>query len=119
MKEENVVQEKSFNFAVRIVKVSKFLVREKKEFTLSKQLLRSGTSIGANIEESIGAYSTPDFLNKLSIAYKEARETRFWIRLLYATEYLKKEEASSLLKDVIEICRIISKIQLTIKQKPH
>ena len=75
MKKDNVIQEKSFAFAIRIVNLYKFLCREKKEFILSKQVLRSGTSIGANIEESIGGYSDKDFLSKLSIAYKEARET--------------------------------------------
>jgi four helix bundle protein len=83
--------EKSFEFAIRIVKVYQFLVNEKKEFVLSKQLLKSGTSIGANSEEAAGGQSKADFISKISIAYKEARETKFWIRLLFATNYLNKK----------------------------
>lgn len=77
---------------------------------------RSGTSIGANVEESIGGQSQSDFLHKISIAYKEARETIYWIKLLAATDYFTKEEADSLLNDAEEICRILGKIQITIKQ---
>ncbi len=83
---------------------------------LSKQLLRSGTSIGANVEEAIGGKSKADFISKISIAYKEARETLYWIKLLYATDYLSKEMADSLINDSEEICRIIGKIQITMKQ---
>ncbi len=75
MKQDNIIQQKSFAFAIRIVSLYKFLTAKKKEFVLSKQLLRSGTSIGANIEESIGGQSDKDFLSKISIAYKEARES--------------------------------------------
>ena len=82
---ENIVQQKSFAFAIRIVELYKYLQSEKKEFVLSKQVLRSGTSIGANIEESIGGASEKDFLHKLTISYKEARETIYWLKLLYAT----------------------------------
>ena len=117
MKANNVIQEKSFAFAIRITKVYQYLTSEKKEFVLSKQLLRSGTSIGANIEESIGGQSEIDFLHKVTISYKEARETIYWIKLLKATDYLKKEEAESLLADATEICRILAKIQITIKKK--
>ena len=117
MKENNIIQEKSFAFAIRIVKVYKHLISVKKEFVLSKQLLRSGTSIGANIEESIGGQTTADFLSKISISYKESRETIYWLKLLQATEFITSEEAYSLLKDAIEICRILGKIQLTTKQK--
>ena len=81
MKSNNVVQQKSFAFAIRIVNVYKYLTLEKKEFVLSKQLLRSGTSIGANIEESIDGQSDKDFLSKISISYKEARETVYWPKL--------------------------------------
>ncbi len=80
MKKDNVIQEKSFAFAVRIVHLYKFLTEEKIEFILSKQLLRSGTSIGANVEEAIGGQSSRDFYAKLSISYKEARESKYWIR---------------------------------------
>ncbi len=83
---ENIIQIKSYAFAVRIVKVYKYLCEEKKEYVLSKQLLRSGTSIGANIEEAIGGQTDKDFFAKLNIAYKEAIETHYWIRLLNDTE---------------------------------
>lgn len=116
MKTNNVIQEKSFAFAIRIVNTYKILRNEKKEFVLSKQLLRSGTSIGANVEEAIGGQSKADFISKISITYKEARETLYWIKLLYATDYLSKEMADSLINDSEEICRIIGKIQTTIKK---
>ena len=117
MKTDNIIQQKSFAFAVRVVNLYKYLTVEKKEFVLSKQLLRSGTSIGANIEESIGGQSDRDFLSKLSIAYKEARESMYWLKLLQATNYLTNEEANSLLNDVEEICKILGKIQITIKKR--
>lgn len=91
MKSDNVVQSKSYSFAIRIVEVYKYLNSEKKEFVLSKQLLRSGTSIGANVEEAIGGQSRKDFFAKLTIAYKEARESHYWIRLLKDTNYLTEE----------------------------
>lgn len=117
MKSDNIVQHKSFAFAIRIVNLYKFLTTEKKEFILSKQLLRSGTSVGANIEESIEGQSEKDFVSKLSIAYKEARESVYWLKLLRATDYLSQEQVESLLADAEEICRIIGKIQLTIKTR--
>lgn len=117
MKENNIIQQKSFAFAIRIVNVYKYLAFEKKEFVLSKQLLRSGTSIGANIEESIGGQSDKDFLHKLSISYKEARETKYWLKLLKETEYLSNDEAKSLLNDIEEICKILGKIQITLKTR--
>ena len=118
--EDNIILEKTFAFAVRIVNVYKYLTTTatNKEYVLSKQLLRSGTSIGANTEEAIGAPSTADFINKLSIAYKEARESRYWIRLLEKTEYLSPKEASSLLTDLEDIKSILAKIQITTKSKP-
>ncbi|WP_445712050.1 four helix bundle protein [Flavobacterium sp.] len=115
MKKDNVVQIKSYAFAVRIVKVYQFLCEQKKEFVLSKQLLRSGTSIGANIEEAIGGQSEKDFFAKLTISYKEARETHYWIRLLKDTNYLTEEQADNLLKDADELLRIIGSIQKTIR----
>ena len=117
MKQDNVIQEKSFAFAIRIVNLYKYLCDNKKEFVLSKQVLRSGTSIGANIEESIGGQSDKDFLTKVTIAYKEARETVYWLKLLLATDYINKEQADSLLKDAEEICKILGKIQLSIKKR--
>jgi len=115
MMKNNIIQAKSFDFAVRVVKAYQYIVEHKKEFVLSKQFLRSGTSIGANIEEAIGAQSTADFLAKLAIAYKEARETSYWIRLMSATNYLSEIEKESLLNDVIEIQKIIAKIRITTK----
>ena len=95
MKKDNIVQIKSYAFAIRIIKTYQFLCENKKEFVLSKQLLRCGTSVGANIEEAIGAQSDKDFYAKLTIAYKEARETHYWIRLLKDTDYLTEEEYKS------------------------
>jgi len=114
---ENIIQQKSFSFAIRIVELFKYLQSEKKEFVLSKQILRSGTSIGANIEESIGGASDKDFLHKLTISYKEARETIYWLKLLHATKYLSDKEFESLHNDAEEICKILAKIQLTMKNR--
>lgn len=115
MKKDNIVQIKSYAFAIRIIKTHQFLCENKKEFVLSKQLLRCGTSVGANIEEAIGAQSDKDFYAKLTIAYKEARETHYWIRLLKDTDYLTAEEYKSLLKDIDELLRIIGSIQKTLR----
>lgn len=115
MKNDNVVQIKSYAFAVRIVKVYQFLSFDKKEFVLSKQLLRCGTSIGANIEEALGGQSSKDFYAKLTISYKEAREAHYWIRILRDTGYLSGEQSESLLDDVTELLRIIGSIQKTIR----
>jgi four helix bundle protein len=117
MKKDNIIQQKSFAFAIRIVNVYKHLTAKKKEFVLSKQLLRSGTSIGANIEESIGGQSEKDFLSKISISYKEARESIYWLKLLHATDYLTVEQSESLLGDAEEICKILGSIQKTIKTR--
>ena len=117
MKTGNVVQEKSFAFAVRVVKLYKYLKEEKKEFVLSKQLLRCGTSIGANVEEAIGGQSEKDFFAKLTIAYKEARETKYWIRLMQVTDYLNSAEAESLLLDIEELLKIIGSIQKTMRSR--
>ncbi|MEZ4853708.1 four helix bundle protein [Flavobacterium sp.] len=114
---ENIIQSKSYEFALKIIKVYKLLVEDKKEFVLSKQLLRSGTSIGANIEEAIGGQSERDFYAKLTISYKEARETKYWIRLLKDSTYLELDSANELLRDVEEILRIIGSIQKTLKNK--
>src|SRR5690606_20000623 len=115
MKDDNIIQIKSYAFAVRIVKAYQFLSNDKKEFVLSKQLLRCGTSIGANIEEAIGGQSQKDFFAKITIAYKEARETHYWIRLLRDTDYLSAEESDRLLNDITEIQKIIGSIQKTMK----
>ena len=117
MAKYNILQEKSFAFAVRIVNLYKYLCDEKKEYVLSKQILRCGTSVGANLEEGIGAQSEKDFLSKISISYKEARETTYWLKLLFATNYLSKEQTDSLLQDADELCKILAKIILTLKNK--
>ena len=110
MIKHNMLQEKN-------VKMHKFLCEEQKEYVLSKQVLKSETSIGANIEEGIAGQSDKDFLSKLSISYKEARETVYWLKLLFATDYLTKEQADSLVFDTEELCKILSKIIITTKNK--
>ncbi len=117
MKKGNIIQNKSFDFAVSVVKLCKHLTEEKKEFVMSKQLIRSGTSVGANIEEAIGAQSDKDFLHKFSIAYKEARESMYWVKLLHATNYLTDNEFENLSEKINEICKIIGSIQITMKAK--
>lgn len=104
---KNNIQEKSFAFAVRIVNLCKLLRTERQEYTLSKQLLRSGTSIGANVTEAQQAQSRPDFLSKLNIALKEASETGYWLRLLEATDYLTKAEFESINSDCDELVKIL------------
>src|ERR1700690_1971257 len=94
-----IIQKKSFDFAVRIIKLYRFLKLEKKEYTLAKQILRCGTSIEADIEEATGGVSKADFKNKLSIAYKEGRETQYWLKLLQTTDYITKKMFDSLYKD--------------------
>jgi four helix bundle protein len=113
----NVIQAKNYAFAIRIVKLYKFLVEDKKERVLSKQLLRSGTSVGAMVEEAIGAESDADFRHKLKVAYKECRETNYWIRLLKDTEYLNEKQAESILLDNIEMIKILTKILKTTSEK--
>ncbi len=110
---ENVIQKKSYEFAKRIIKLYSYLSKEKKEFIISKQLLRSGTSIGANIEEAIGAQSKKDFVAKMNISYKEARETHYWIRLLHDTEILTLKEKESIIYDCEELIKILVKILKT------
>jgi len=113
---ENIIQQKSFSFALRIIKLYKYLIEIKKEYILSKQLLRSGTSIGANVEEALGGQSKKDFISKLSIAYKEARETKYWLSLLRESKYMTQKELSSIFDDCEEILKIIGKIQKTSKE---
>ena len=112
---KNIIQEKSYAYAIRIVCLYKQLIEKKKEYVLSKQILRSGTAIGANVEEAIGRQSRRDFASKLSIAYKEARETGYWIKILNDTGYIDTEQSRSLLNDCEEILKIIGSIQNTIK----
>ncbi len=117
VKKENVILKKSFEFALNIIEVYRNLNAEK-EFILSKQLLRSGTSIGANVNESISAVSRKDFLNKLSISLKEARETKYWLLLLDKSK-LTKQNFNNLLEDIEEIIKILSAITKTTKQNNH
>ncbi|MCH7677881.1 four helix bundle protein [candidate division KSB1 bacterium] len=112
---ENPARDKSYDFALRIIKLYKYLIEEKKEYVLSKQILRSGTSIGANVEEAIGGQSRRDFLAKISIAYKETRESHYWLRLLRDSSFLDQEVAQSLLSDCEELLKILGSIQKTTK----
>ncbi|MBN8570626.1 MAG: four helix bundle protein [Ignavibacteria bacterium] len=114
---ENVVQNKSYKFALRIVKLYKYLIDEKKEFVMSKQLLRCGTSIGANIEEGLGGVSDADFKHKLSIAYKEARETGYWLKLLKNSEFITEAMFDSIFTECDEICKILYSIIQSLKNK--
>jgi four helix bundle protein len=117
MKNDNILQQKSYSFAIRVVKAFQFLVIEKKEYVLSKQFLRSGTSIGANVEEAIGGQTDKDFYAKLNIVYKEARETHYWIRLLKDTDYFDDTQAISLIIDCEEILKITGSIIKTLKNR--
>ena len=113
---ENVIEIKSFNFAVRIVNLYKYLTDTKKEYLLSKQLLRSGTSIGANVAEAEQAQSKPDFISKMNIALKETSETKYWIKLLKATEFLSEKESNSLIGDCVELEKLLVSIIKSSKQ---
>ena len=113
---ENILLDKSFKFAVRIVRLYKFLNENKKEYILSKQLIRCGTSIGANIYEAQDAQSKNDFIAKLSISLKEAWESEFWIKLLKETEFLTKKEVESLLNDLVELIKLLTSIIKTTKE---
>ena len=113
------IENKSFLFSVRIVKLARYLQEEKKEYILSKQLIRSGASIGANIVESQQAQSRADFISKLSIALKEASETNYWLRLLNATDYLSESEFTSIIADCRELEKILTSIIKTSRNTPN
>lgn len=117
MKEGNIIKEKSKVFALRIIKLYKYLTITKKEYILSKQVLRSGTSIGANITEANAGQSKKDFIAKIYIAHKESVETNYWLELLRDSSILEKEFVNSVLKDCEEICKILSKIQKTCNKR--
>ena len=117
MKESNPVLEKSYAFALRVVRAYRYLAEERREYVLSRQLLRAGTSIGANVEEAVGGQSDKDFLSKMAIAYKEARETHYWIRLLRDSGYLTVAESTALLADADELLRLLGSILKTLKSK--
>lgn len=110
MKTGNVVVEKSKAFAIHIVRLYQFLNTEKHEYVLSKQVLRSGTSIGANVKEAIRGQSKADFVSKLSIALKEASETEYWLELLIEAEYLTSEQGETLLQDCRELLKLLTSI---------
>ena len=114
---DNVIKNKSFNFALRVVKLHQFLNQEKKEYVLSKQLLRSGTAIGALIREAEQAESKLDFIHKLAIAQKKANETDYWLELLFRSEYLNETQFQSLKNDIIEINKILASIIITTRQR--
>ncbi len=114
---ENVVQGKSYAFALRIVNLYRWLCEEKKEYVLSKQILRAGTSIGANVEEAVAGQTGRDFHSKMSIAHKEARETRYWLRLLHDSKLLEDKAYQSILADCEELMKILSSITKTMKEK--
>jgi len=107
---KNIVKDKSFGFAIRIVRLYQFLVADKKEFVLSKQLLRSGTSVGAMVREAEHAETKKDFMHKMAIAQKEINETIYWLELLAATDYLKNEQFKSVNTDAVEIIKLITSI---------
>lgn len=108
MREPSVLQKKSKRFAVRIVRLYQTLCAENQEYVLSKQILRSGTSIGANVAEATCAMSRRDFLGKIYIAYKECAETRYWLELLYDTDYISLEMYRSLDADCFELYKILT-----------
>jgi len=110
LKENNVILEKSFQFSLRILKLFQHLREQKVERDLCTQLLRSGTSIGANVEEAIGGSSRKDFIHKLEISYREARETKYWLRLLKEGELMDEKLAISFITDCDEILKILSAI---------
>jgi len=117
MEKDNVIKTKSYLFAVRIVNLYKFLTEEKKEFVMSKQLLRSGTSIGANVREAEQAESKADFIHKLSIALKEANETEYWLDLLQETKFLNNSEYIGIQIDIKELLKLLTSIIKASKQR--
>lgn len=110
MEKQNVILTKSYDFAVKAVKLCQQLSHEQKEFVLSKQLLRSSTSIGANIEEAVGGYSRRDFSAKIGIAYKESRETKYWLRLLHDTDFIAEKHFKVLFEDCDELSKLLFSI---------
>ena len=114
---ENTLLDKSLNFAARIVKLYQYLQKDKKETIISKQILRSGTSIGANANEAVYGISTADFIAKLQISLKETAETEYWLRLLLLTDYVEKAHGESILSDCLEIKKILISSLNTVKKK--
>ena len=116
MKKSNPIEEKSFAFAVRSVNLYKHLTENKREYIISKQFIRSGTSIGANVSEAERGQSKADFASKMAIALKEANESEYWLRLLYATQYLNDAEYESMHTDVTELIALLTAICKTATQ---
>ncbi len=116
METENVIVKKSKDFALRIINMYKYLCMEKREYVISKQVLRSGTSIGANVREGVRGQTKPDFIAKMSVAQKEAEETCYWLELLYESGYINKSIFESMYRDNLEINRILASIILTARQ---
>ena len=116
MKEDNIIVDKSKAFAIRVIRLYQHLGSEKKEFVLSKQILRSGTSIGANVREAARAQSKADFIAKMQIALKEASETEYWIELLQETDYISGKAGESLIVDCKELLKMITAIVKTAKE---
>ena len=114
---DNIIVKKSYSFALECVKIYKYLINEKKEYVLSKQLLRSGTSIGANVHEAIASESKKDFIHKLAIAVKEARESSYWLSLLKDSVYINEEQFKNLNSNCDEVIRILNSIILTTKER--
>jgi len=114
-KEENIVVSKSYSFSVRCVNLYKFLCNKEGNYVIGKQLLRSGTSVCANVKEGLRAQTRPDFITKLNIALKEASETEYWIELLRDTEYISNKQAESMLADCVEIIKILTSIIKSVK----
>ena len=113
MKTDNVILTKSKAFALRVIKLYKYLSGKRMEFVMSKQIMRSGTSIGANVREATRAQSTPDFISKMNIALKEAEETCYWLELLHESEYLDERAFNSLYNDSMELLKILASIVKT------
>ena len=117
LKENNIIVDKSKAFAVRIINLYKYLCENKKEYILSKQLLRSGTSIGANVKEAIRGQSKADFVAKMSIALKEASETEYWLELLYETDFIDKKQFDSIYADNNELLKLLMSIVKSSKER--
>ena len=116
---DDIIQPKTKKFALRIINLNKYLVQEKNEYVMSNQILRCGTSIGANVAEAECGYSEKDFLSKMYIAYKESAETMYWLDLLYESAYITKGQYDSLVVDCSEIKMILSSITKTMREKTN
>ena len=114
---ENIVLTKSKSFAVRIIRLYQYLCRERREYVISKQILRCGTSVGANIKEALRGQSSADFAAKMNIALKEASETEYWLELLYETDYINKKQFISIYVDCQEVIKLLYSIVKTTREK--